>query len=102
VTWATSHVASRIAGDEPSVRKWGWSGLVSQAGLALGFAAVVAREFPMFGSGFRALAIATVAINEMVGPIVFKLALDRAGETSAEPKASLPSIRPPAPEAETG
>jgi Kef-type K+ transport system membrane component KefB len=71
----------RLAGDEPVVRRWGWAALVSQAGLALGLAGVVERAFPTFGSGFRSLAIATVAVNEMVGPILFKLALDRAGET---------------------
>jgi hypothetical protein len=76
------------------VKKWGWSGLVSQAGLALGLAAVVAREFPSFGDGFRALAVATIALNEMLGPILFKIALDRAGETSRSP---LPSLTPPPP-----
>ena len=96
VTWVVSQLSSRIANDVPLVRKWGWSGLVSQAGLALGLAAVVSREYPSFGAGFRALAIATVAINELVGPILFKLALDRSGETSAEPKPALSSIRPPA------
>jgi hypothetical protein len=29
-------------------RRWGWSGLVSQAGLALGIAAAVSKEFPAF------------------------------------------------------
>ena len=38
------------------------------------------RAFPSFGPSFRALAIATIAINEMVGPVVWKIALDRSGE----------------------
>jgi Kef-type K+ transport system membrane component KefB len=96
---ATARWSSRLANDVPAVKKWGWSGLVSQAGLALGLGAVVARDFPVLGDGFRALSIATVAINEMVGPILFKLALDRCGETAKEtPRASLASMRPPAPE----
>jgi Kef-type K+ transport system membrane component KefB len=98
LTWLAARVASRLANDTPLVRSWGWSGLVSQAGLALGISAVAVREFPMLGDGFRALAIATVAINEMVGPILFKLALDRAGETVKEAsRASLTSFRPPPP-----
>jgi hypothetical protein len=36
---------------------------------------------PSFGPGFRSLVVATVAINKMVGPILFKLALDRTGES---------------------
>jgi Kef-type K+ transport system membrane component KefB len=94
-TYGVSRVSSRIAGDDPVVRRWGFAGLVSQAGVALGIAQIVSREFPQFGGGFRALAIATIALNEMIGPILFKLALDRAGETSREPEPSLPSMPPP-------
>jgi Kef-type K+ transport system membrane component KefB len=77
----SNRVASHLASDEPVVRRWGWAPLVSQAGLTLGMAAVIERSFPSFGSGFRALAVATVAVNEMLGPVLFKLALDRSGET---------------------
>ena len=45
--------------------------LVAQAGLTLGLAIVVERTFPSFGTAFRALTIATVAINELVGPVLF-------------------------------
>jgi hypothetical protein len=34
----------------------------------------------------RAVAVATVAINEMIGPILFKFALDRAGESQSASK----------------
>jgi Kef-type K+ transport system membrane component KefB len=97
VTWVTSRIACRLADDPPILRRWAWSGLVSQAGLALGVGSVIAREFPSFGRGFSSLVIATIAINEMLGPILFKLALDRTGETSVEPAPTIPSIRPPAP-----
>jgi hypothetical protein len=79
------------------LRRWGASGLVSQAGLTLGLTVVIAREFPSIGTPFRALAIATVALNEMIGPVLFKLALDRSGETSRQPAVSFPSMRPPPP-----
>lgn len=95
VTWGASRLAGRLADDPPTLRRWGWSGLVSQAGLTLGLSMVVAREFPSIGTPFRALAIATVAVNEMVGPVLFKLALDRTGETSEVGAPSFPSMRPP-------
>jgi len=97
ITWGASRVGSNLAGDPASVRKWGFSGLVSQAGLTLGLSSVIERAFPTFGSGFRALAIATVALNEIVGPILFKFALDRAGETSPPRVSGYPSLRPSAP-----
>jgi Kef-type K+ transport system membrane component KefB len=95
VTWVGTRLSGRLADDSPLLRRWGWSGLVSQAGLALGLSVLVAREFPSVGTGFRALAVATVAINEMVGPVLFKLALDRAGETSRVRAPSFPSMPPP-------
>ena len=39
---------------------------------------------PSVGGGIRSLVIATVAINEMVGPVLFKLALDRTKESRPE------------------
>jgi Kef-type K+ transport system membrane component KefB len=96
-TWVAGRVASGIARDTPMLTSWSWSGLISQAGLTLGLSVVVAREFPSIGTPFRALAIATVAVNEMIGPVVFKFALDRNGETSHAPAVSFPSMRPPPP-----
>lgn len=92
-TVAAAKVSSRIARDALIIEKWSWAPLVSQAGLTLGLSAVIAREFPNVGAGFRALAIATVALNEVVGPILYKLALDRANETSG-PSSELPLVTP--------
>jgi Kef-type K+ transport system membrane component KefB len=94
VTYIAGRVACRLANDPPIMRRFSWAGLISQAGLALGVASVIERSFPILGSGFRALSIAVVALNEMFGPVLFKFALDRSGESSTEPKASLPSIPP--------
>jgi Kef-type K+ transport system membrane component KefB len=95
ITYAGARLSGRLANDPPALRRWSWSGLVSQAGLALGLSGMVAREFPSIGMPFRALAIATVAVNEMVGPVLFKLALDRSGETSPIQAPSFPSMPPP-------
>src|SRR5260221_7271890 len=80
-TWGAHRLGARLAKDEPIVRRWGWASLVSQAGLTIGMAMIVERSFPSFGAGFRSLAIANVALNEFVGPVLFKLALDRTGES---------------------
>jgi hypothetical protein len=96
VTFGTARLSSSIVGDSPMIRRWGASALVSQAGFALGLSVVIANTFPDFGQGFRALAIACVAINEVIGPILFKFALDRAGETNPESSVPRPSLAPPA------
>jgi Kef-type K+ transport system membrane component KefB len=94
-TYLAAQLSSRLANDPPVVRKWGWSSLVSQAGLALGLGVVVKNAFPSIGDGFGSLVIAAVAINEMVGPVLFKLALDRTGETNRSAPAARPSLPPP-------
>jgi Kef-type K+ transport system membrane component KefB len=95
VTWLASRAAGALAQGPAVLRRWSWAGLVSQAGLTLGLSVLIAREFPTFGDAFRSLAVATVALNEMAGPILFKLALDRSGETSRQPRPSFHSMRPP-------
>jgi Kef-type K+ transport system membrane component KefB len=87
-------VSSRLADDGPTLKRWGWSSLVSQAGLALGLSVVIAKAFPSFGEGFRSLAIAAVALNEMIGPVLFKFALDRAGETDRHEPEARPTLVP--------
>ena len=81
-TVVAGRFSARIAKDAPVVRRFGFAPLVSQAGLTLALSQNVEREFPQLGVGFRALVVATVAINEIIGPILFKLSLDHAGETS--------------------
>jgi Kef-type K+ transport system membrane component KefB len=80
VTALSARLSGRLSDDPPLLRRWGWAGLLSQAGITLGIAASIAREFPSFGPGFGALALASVGLAELVGPILFKVALERAGE----------------------
>jgi len=91
ITLFAHHLGAWLAKDEPIIRRWGWAPLISQAGLTLGLSAVVEAAFPSFGSAFRSLVIATVAINEIIGPIVFKAVLERTGEVG---KARAHSIAP--------
>ena len=57
-----------------------WMGLISQAGVTLGLATIVAAEFPDWGGRIRALIIALTGLHVLIGPILFKAALQRAGE----------------------
>lgn len=82
-TWVAARLSSNLTNDDPAVKRWGWAGLISQAGLSLGIAAIIERSFPQLGTDFRSLVVATIALHEVVGPLLFKLALDRNGETRA-------------------
>lgn len=82
ITSGAARLSSVLARDEPMVKRWVWTTLIAQAGLTQGLANVLAREFPQFGASFRALVFASVALNSIIGPILFKVALDRAGESN--------------------
>lgn len=83
-TLVAHRIGVALTGETGAVRTWGWSSLMSQAGLTLGLSAVIEHSFPTFGPGFRSLVVATVAVNEVAGPVLFKLGLERAGEVSSE------------------
>jgi len=73
-----------LGGAEPVVRRYGWLGLVPQAGVALGLAAVVANEFPGLGTEVQALTVGIITLNTSLGPILFRRALGWAGEVAEE------------------
>lgn len=75
-----SLVGARLAAGEPESSRMLWRGLVSQAGVTLGLTVLVATEFPDWGRRFEMLMVAIIALHELIGPILFKSALVRAGE----------------------
>ena len=91
-TVGAARLSSRIANDPPALRSWGWSSMISQAGFAMAIAMVVARAFPNIADSFTTLAVAATSINQTVGPILFKIGLDRTRESGAAEPAS---ERPP-------
>lgn len=80
-TAVAARVASVIAKDGPAVRRFGWMPLVSQAGAAIGMSVLVGQAFPGVGPNLQALVLATVGLNEAIGPVLFKYALQKSGET---------------------
>ena len=75
---------ARLGGAEPEVERLGWMGLVPQAGVALGFATLVAEGVPEVGVGLQALTVGIITVNTGIGPVLFRTALVRAGETGAD------------------
>jgi len=66
-----------------------WTGLISQAGITLGLASALAVEFPTWGSQIQMLLVALIAIDELIGPALFRLGLARAGEIDAHAERAL-------------
>jgi Kef-type K+ transport system membrane component KefB len=75
-----SRAGARMGGADPLVGREVWTGLVSQAGVALGLATIVAERLPVLGPAMQVLIVGIIAVNESVGPVLFRRGLARAGE----------------------
>ena len=70
----------RLSGVDRQSGVYVWTGLISQAGITVGLASVLAAEFPTWGRQVQILLIALIAIDELLGPPFFRVGLSRAGE----------------------
>lgn len=75
---------SKAAGLSPPVSGHIPYGLVSQAGVTMGLAVIVGRDFGDWGMALETLCIATISVHELIGPIAFRTALARLGEIPPE------------------
>ncbi len=76
-----AHVGTILAKDPVKYRKVGWMPYVTQAGVGLGLATEVAGEFPSWGGEFATIIIAVIILNQLVGPPLFKWAIQKVGES---------------------
>lgn len=80
--WVGSQLGGRWGGVSTTERRFVWMGLVSQAGVAIGLATVLAQVYPERGAEMRTLFLTVIALNESLGPILFRTALGRSGEVA--------------------
>jgi len=78
--FAGTYIGAKLANEGSEVQKYSWTGFISQAGVALGMAIVVERTFPQWGSEFKALVLAVIAINQIIGPVMLQKLLYRVNE----------------------
>ena len=82
--WIGTTGGSALAKDPPQVRKNLWLGFLSQAGVTLGLSTLVAAEIPHFGNQIMTIAVAAIAVNQLVGPIAFRYGLVKSGEAHGD------------------
>lgn len=83
--WAGTQLGSRWAGVAGPEKQYVWLGLISQAGVAIGLSAILANVYPQRGEQLRTLFLAIIAVNETIGPILFRRALQKGGELTDTP-----------------
>jgi len=75
-----TYIGARVSKEDKLFQKQGWWGYISQAGVALGMAIVVAEAFPEWGGLFQAFVLAIIAVNQIIGPILLQKFLMKTGE----------------------
>ena len=78
-----TRVGLNVSAIDRGIGEHAWTGLISQAGITVGLASVVASEFPGWGTELQTLLIAVIAIHELIGPMLFRRGLARSGELEA-------------------
>lgn len=63
-----------------------WMPYVTQAGVAIGLTTIIAAEFPEWGFEFQTIIIAIIVINQLIGPPLFKIAINLVGESHLKHK----------------
>ena len=87
--FAGTQIAGRIVQLDPSISRKVPFAMFPQAGVAIGLANLVASSFSPWGSAAATMILGTVVINEMLGPILLRAALARAGEIGRKRDQSL-------------
>ncbi len=97
--YSGTKAGARIGRADEATQQFGWMGFVSQAGVAILLAGIVGRTFGDLGRSLETLIIGGVAINELIGPVMFKMGLGLAGETAGARTSLAPdrhlSVKPP-------
>ncbi|MBJ6762198.1 cation:proton antiporter [Myxococcaceae bacterium JPH2] len=70
--------------DDARLKRYLWMGLISQAGVTFGLAALVTKTFPSFGPQVEVLIVAMITAHELVGPVLTRRALSASGEIRAD------------------
>ena len=78
-------ISARMTHCPPQVCKYLGITLLPQAGVALGMSLTVAETLGTEGTIIRSIALFAVLIYELVGPMLTKVALTRAGEIQPRP-----------------
>ena len=80
--WSGLRIGCRVAGASDLERKWLWTSMVSQAGVSIALASEIHRVFAQqeWAVQLQSFMLATIVINEVIGPPLMRLGVIRSGE----------------------
>ena len=85
--WIGAFIGSSLVKAEPNVRKYLGYTLLPQAGVAIGMTQLAMQVIPEYGVTVRAVILAGTLVYELIGPVITKVALTKAGEIAPAQRA---------------
>lgn len=83
--WGGTTLGARMAGTPEPARKWLWLAFIPQAGIAIALTASVAQSYAEmeWAASLQSLLLAMIAVNVLLGPVLLRWGLMKAGEIEA-------------------
>ncbi|MFZ5481222.1 MAG: cation:proton antiporter [Myxococcota bacterium] len=78
-----ARLGARAAGVDPALARLVPFGMLPQAGIALALANLLAQSPQPWARGLAPLVFGVIVVNELAGPVLFRMALARSGEIGA-------------------
>ncbi len=82
LTFFATYLGAAVVKAPPKVKKYAWMGFVTNAGLTLSMVIIIEQTFPTWGVILKAIVISVIAINQILGPVLFKYGLLKSGEAT--------------------
>ena len=80
LVWVATNLGARLSAAPAPVTRAAWTGFVANAGLSLSLVVLLQHDLPQGGEMIAVLVLAAIAANQLLGPILFRIALVRSGE----------------------
>jgi Kef-type K+ transport system membrane component KefB len=79
--YLATYIGASVSKAPDSVKKYAWTGFLTNAGLTLSMIIIINDTFPKWGGFVKAVVISIIAVNQIAGPVLFKYGLLKSGET---------------------
>ncbi|NLG89607.1 MAG: cation:proton antiporter [Clostridiaceae bacterium] len=77
-----SYLGSAVTKAPAAVRKYLGLTLIPQAGVAIGLSLIASQSLPMYAQSIRTVVLSATFVYELIGPVLTKVSLKKAGEIS--------------------
>jgi Kef-type K+ transport system membrane component KefB len=80
-TYSGTYIGAQMTSGDNNIKKYGWMGFIGQAGLSLGLSVLLMKKIPgPITKNIATLIVASIAINQIIGPILFRYSIIKVGE----------------------